>query len=271
MPFLIIHMAGAVFPGYNTWGFNYWALFDLRLSLSILLLSCLLMIPPISANIRKIFGLIFTKPIRLLKNLNPCFSRLFVSIALLCLFFFLRSRAHIYGDGYLILSFFSPGGDTTIGGQHYLQLLSIFFYRLTLPLLTNLTGLTIEESFGLINALGGVVGFWALYGIARRLTSDSHRRAFLLGAALTSGATVMFFGYIETYIWALASGLWSLYFALGYVRNKNGFSPLIICATLAFFLHVITLPYLTTALIAMLLCREKSGRPSLHVSFKYIV
>jgi Flp pilus assembly protein TadD len=267
----IIHISGAVFPGYNTWGFNYWSLFDLRLSLSILLLSCLLMIPAISANIRKMFGLIFARPTRLLKNLNPYFSRLLISIALICLFFFLRSRAHIYGDGYLILSFLSPGGDTTIGGQHYLQLLSIFLYRLTLPLLANLTGLTIEESFGLINALGGVVGFWGLYGIARRLTSDSHRRIFLLGTALTSGATIMFFGYIETYVWALALALWSLYFALGYIRNKNGLSPLIICATLAFFLHVITLPYLITALIAMLLCREKSGRISLEISFKYIV
>jgi len=195
----VIHIIGSVFPGYNTWGFNYWSLFDLRLSLVILLLACLLMIPPVSANIWKMFGLIFAGPIRLLKNLNPYFSRLLVSIALLCLFFFLRSRAHIYGDGYQVLSLYSSEADIMIGAQLYLQVFSIFLYQLVIPGLTGLFGVSVDKAFALINSAAGVAGFWAIYLIAGRLTSRMRGRIFLLCSALTSGSVILFFGYIETY------------------------------------------------------------------------
>jgi hypothetical protein len=264
---LILHVIGAIWPTYSTWGFNYWSLFDLRLSLSILLLSCLLMIPAISANIWKMFGLIFARPARLLKNLSPYFSRLPISIALLCLFFFLRSRAHIYGDGYLILSFYSSEADITIGGQLYFQVFSIFLYRLVIPGLTGPFGISVDKAFALINSAAGVAGFWAIYALAGRLTCQMRGRIFLLCSALTSGSVISFFGYIETYTLPTVLGLWTLYFALGYIQNRNGWLPLVICGLLSFSLHMITLPFLFIVFLAIILHKIKIDRLPFNLTY----
>lgn len=257
---LVMYIIGAIWPKYVTWGFNYWSLFDLRLSLPLLGVAILLMTPYVSTTIWLPLRTLFNKLSQLLSGLNNFLVVAIVSGVLFHLFFLFRSRALVYGDGYQIISLFSPKGDAAIGAQLYFQAFSIHLYKLVLPLLTSLFNISIENALAIINALGGVVGFWALYAISGRLTSQMCRKVFLLCSALTSGSVVLFFGYIETYTLPMVVGLWTLYFAVGYVQNRNSWLPLILCGLLSFSLHLITLPFLIIAFLAIILRKIKNGR-----------
>ncbi|MDD4050525.1 MAG: tetratricopeptide repeat protein [candidate division Zixibacteria bacterium] len=231
------------------------------MSVGILAIVCLLMIPAVSRKILTKSEQGMAALPGPLRNINRVVLVGLVSALLLFLFIYWRSRALFYGDGFLVLEYLSSSHDAVISGKNLTQLLSILSFRFFLPLLTQALHARPEIVMAVINALGGVVGFWALYAISKRLTDDPIRGRFLFCGMLTSATVILFFGYIENYTWGIALGLWTLYFSLDYAIRGRHPALMVMCALLALMYHAVTVPFLLAAIMSVMLTRRQEDRP----------
>jgi tetratricopeptide (TPR) repeat protein len=126
------------------------------------------------------------------------------------------------------------------------------------------------EIFGLVNAVGGMFGFWGLYRISRLITANTASRAFIFLGAATSGAVILFFGHIENYTWALAFSLWTLSYAIGYHKNQKGMTGLILFSVLAVLFHAISVPVAVVAFVAVFLKNSPRGTSAWGISLTRI-
>lgn len=240
-----LNLVGALFPAFATWGFNFWSIVPSPLSWLL----------PSTALIAAILLIVFfpfrtdLPPARRDPNLSPI-KVVAGSLALFALFYALRSHAHVYGDGFLLLDQLSNDIRIFAWEQDFqkplTQLLFAFGGRIIAPEL----GLSVEQVIAGLNVIAGVVGAWALYRLAGELSEDHTGRLFLLIAAATSGAVILFFGYIEYYTWAMAVGLWALVFSIRALQGKSSIWLPILFGMVAVAFHLFALPFLIAAVLA---------------------
>jgi len=247
---LIVYGIGAFVSAYWTWGFNYLSVFPPAWAIVALLIAGFLMLPPVALQ----FSLFLQRMQSSTAATNSRYKRtlavLLVSASLFCLFYLLRSRALVYGDGYLLLGSISPGGELALREQNSLQAFSLILIRAFVAFLDRTWSIQAAESLAIFNSIGGAAGFWAVYRIARTMTENWDRRLFLMAGAFASGSVVLFFGYIENYTWATSLGLWTLYYALQAVDGRKKIWHLIVLAILSLAYHAITVPFAMVAVAA---------------------
>ncbi len=272
-PFLVVVVllfAGSFCPGRLTWGFSQWSLWALSIVAVVFIAATAMLVPKIA----RIIAVALAFPVRLVVGLfhrvGKPISVILISVAVTGALFVWRSRALAYGDGYTILNDTAGGEDVVLLNQYYLQVLSVYFNHYAYQGLSAILDWTPQEKFGLINAIGGMVGLWAIFSIARQITVDATSRAFVIIGALSSASVVLFFGYIENYTWATAFALWTLSFAIGHVRKNKGVVGLVICATLAFFFHMVTLPIVIVALLALFMRNTPEGNHILGIRLERV-
>ncbi|UCE25287.1 MAG: tetratricopeptide repeat protein [Candidatus Zixiibacteriota bacterium] len=266
-PFLamvLLQLVGFFFPGSGTWGFNYWSLVD-PVAVSVVFAGAiLLLISPVTRTTSGLFGKLavvgefFRGPARFVLVV-------LLSIGITAILFYFRSKALIYGDGYTILNDTVDSTTVVLYRQYYLQPLAVYFHHYLFHMINGLEILSGEEIYALINAVGGMVGVWALVRITGQLTGDSTTRVFLLLAALTSSSTILFFGYVENYTWATSMSLWSLSFAIRYARDRRGLAGLVMFSMLAFLFHMITLSFIVVAIMALFIRSGPAGNRLLGI------
>jgi len=265
---IILQIIGALNPGYLCWGFNFWSILSFPLSVIFPLLALIFFIPPVNRFLLTALTPVIDLIYRPRNKTSAFIIALALSVIFLSIFYFFRSRAHVYGDGYMILSAFS-GTDTLFNNyQDYLKSLSYLFQTSAYTVISYFFTLSPEEGFAFINALGGVFGFWAIYKLTGILSRDSLSRTFMLLACFSCATLILFFGYLEYYTWVTAWSLWSLYYALKYLTTRSGLIPLLLFSLLAVGFHILALPFLITALLAVIYNPAKTSPLPFNLSFK---
>lgn len=255
-PFLgiiLVQILGLVISDYLAWGFSYWRIIGFPLSIILLLVAALLITPPGVRLISRPLDALFSSLARLRSKPPRWLVVTFASGALLALFYIFRSRALVYGDGFALLAQASDKVLTIPKGQLLVQIPTVLVYHFSVLWGKQFLGLSAETSFAVLNCAAGVVGVWALYKIASLVTTNVCGRCFILLGALASGATILFFGYIENYTLVTVLGLWSLYWCVRYILNKSSVLPAILFSLLATIFHLIGMLFLLTALSAVIL------------------
>lgn len=274
IPFTLViglHIIGALFPSYSTWGFNYWSLFPLPVALGILAVALLLIIPSVSFSIAAFLGRLFGPLTRFIRTGNRVIQAVTVSLLLFCLFFLFRSRAHVYGDGFFILAAPANSEGLKFFGQLYLQPLSMLLDYYSTPTLSSLFALSTETAFAIVNCIGGMVGIWALYRISRLLATDTTSGWFIFLGSLTSGAVVLFFGYVEHYTWATSLALWALYFTIRHVQGHKSAGKALLFSLLAAGFHLIVLPYLAVVILSIIIKKSPFSKPPFRMFSAIVV
>jgi len=259
-----IQIGGLFLPVQFSWGFNYWQLFPLPISLVILILA-LIMVQPLG------FRQLSHAVERLVSNLSKAIGRqnrtfvfLIVSLILLALFYFFRSRAYIYGDGFLVLEVVETPFEYWPLSEYFMKPLSMLSLRAIVYYLQPVLQISPVIIVGVINALAGVAGFWAILHLARSLTEDPVERLLLLFGSLAGGGVIMFFGYMEYYPWAISLMLWSLSLSVGYLKGNHRLWPAWLIAIIATGFHFFTSPAIIAAALAAWINphhKNKSPRP----------
>jgi len=263
LPFLsvlIVFGIGAYVSAYWTWGFNWLALLRPPWPVVVIVIAGLLIIPSISRQFWALVREVHSTATAVNSRQKRILAVSLVSIALFCLFYLLRSRAFVYGDGYLLLGSIAPGGELLLKDQNSLQAFSLIVIRAFVALLDRLWSIRAAESLAIFNSLGGVAGFWAAYRIAGTLTKDWDRKLFLIAAAFSSGSVVLFFGYVENYTWVTSLGLWTFYFSLQVLDGRKKPWMLLILAVLSLAYHAITLPFVLVAIAAVSMRRSRTHK-----------
>lgn len=253
-----VHLVGLLWPSYYTWGFSFWAVVNHPVALIIIALCLLILFPPVSASV----GSGVEKfSLSLASSQNLIVRRwvaTFIFLLLTALFFVFRSRALVYGDGFIVASQFVSNSPIT-GYQDYLKLFSIGLPHL-LGGVFEAAGLTEPaDILSAVNALGGALAVFGLVSLAKNLTDSRPREMFLVLAGLLSGATILFFGYVEQYTWPTAMLLWCLRSVVRYSKEKSGPVPMIVLSLITVLFHILTAPILLAVLLALLIRHKENG------------
>ncbi len=255
---VLLQLVGRLFPGSSTWGFSYWSLIDGAVVACVFVGAIILLIPSVAKATSKAFGRV--KPVGgIFRRLGWPVLVVLISVGMATVLFYFRSKALIYGDGYTVVSDTADLPSVVLHHQLYFQSLSVYFHYYFFHLIDGFGSLTSEEIYALINVVGGTVGLWAIFRISGQLTTDRVTRAFILLGALTGSSVILFFGYVENYTWATSMSLWVISFAIQYAGTKRGMAGLVICSALAFLFHMITLPFVIVALMALFIRTEPGG------------
>jgi tetratricopeptide (TPR) repeat protein len=127
-------------------------------------------------------------------------------IALLVLFWWMRSDTHFLGDGYTLISVFGQG-DATI--FRWTEPGSVYLIRFIEKFQHSYTHENAIRIFQIISVVSGAVFLLSIRSLARSFATGSVGRLMVFSAFLFSGVVALFFGYIEYYpfLWALAAAL----------------------------------------------------------------
>ncbi len=254
-----LHVIGLVFPTYHTWGFHYWGLLSKPVAFGVLAVALLAIIPPVSSALATLVARLFSPLVGFLQRGRPTVLVAAATLLMFAVLFIFRSRAHVYGDGFFILGAATDPQGLKLFGQSYLQVLSMVLYHFSVPGLENASGLSTQTSFAVVNCIGGVMGIWALYRISCLLAVDVAARWLIFLGSLTSGAVILFFGYVEHYTWATSLALWALYFTIRHVQDNKGAGWALLLALLATGFHLIVLPYLVIVIMSISVKKSSSG------------
>ncbi|MDD5425652.1 MAG: tetratricopeptide repeat protein [candidate division Zixibacteria bacterium] len=247
------YLIGGFLPVTFAWGFNYLGLIPLPWSVIFPVLVLIFLIPSLCEKISQILGGFVSVTAQFLRRYN----RFAVGLAglglVFVIFYIFRSEAHVYGDGFTRLEGYAVKTGPLIYDKLFLESGSILLPHYVYRLLNSLFDISPEHAYALVTSMGGVAGIWALFALASILAGDNLERWFLFIGALTSGAVILFFGYIENYTWSTALSLWALYWSLRYVKDKAPYWPMFLFALGAVFFHLITTPILVTVLLILLI------------------
>ncbi len=249
---VLLHLAGWYFPTYYTWGFNYWHWTGDIAAVVGLTTALILLVPSLSSLIADTVTFVIAWFGRVFFLFGAISKKVVFAVLLFCILFLLRSEAHVYGDGYTVLSSLMSSDEPWIFDQLYLQPAAVLLHRGVISLTQPWLGFDVETVFALVNCLGGLLGLWAVYRLASALAGSVSHRWCLVFGTLTSGTVILFFGYIEYYTWATAIGLWSLYYSVKHVQGRSRLWPALLLAVLAVTFHVVALPYLVVVILSWL-------------------
>ena len=256
---LLALLIGSFQKSYYCWGFSTWNVISSGLAVSTLVGGLVVMLLLPASPIKNVLDRAFERISVIFDRIPRLISVTLISIFLFFLCYLMRSKALVYGDGFLMLGIFSAPASSEISGQGYVQILSTIFNRSLIELSTTYLDIGAEKVLAIINIMGGIAGFWAMIGIIRKLADDPSRRIFLFFAAISSGATLLCFGHIENYTWPISLSLWCLYFLIKYLRGETNWLLVAAFASLAFLFHAITGPMLMVALLAGHFVRKRNA------------
>lgn len=185
---LVLWAAGAYLPGPRAWGFNHLAYLPVWVRALWGVAALALLVPQTRAALSRVWQ---AAPDFVFRG---WLGALAVALVLSAVFWLLRARAFFMGDGYLVGELVERkipfrGFDAMDYLAHY------ELYHWTAGF-TKLGSFTFYQILSVIAGALFVVGVAAL---ARRLDWEPWRQLFVFGLAVTSGLSVLFCGYVESY------------------------------------------------------------------------
>jgi Flp pilus assembly protein TadD len=254
---VVLQIVGLAVASRLTWGFGFWNVISPRWAYPLLGIGLLLLVPSVNRSVSSALANLTRSASKALARFPALFSGAVSSVLLLALFYVFRSRALVYGDGYLIRGEYSSAAQL-FSNVEIMKPLSAPFHQVLYRVISAVVDLSPSDTISLISAIGGVIGFWAIYRLAGLLTEDKAGKWFLLFAAMSSGSVMLFFGYVENYTWATAVGLWSLALSIGYVKGRSKLWYAVLLAVIATAFHVAAIVFLAAAALAWVVTRNAS-------------
>lgn len=242
--FISLFAASMLLEIKSLWGINFGKFLpDWWLSVSIAI-PIIISIPAISNRLKKYLDSWSEK---LNNNRKKQISFLaFSSVALSILWFVFRQKAFFLGDGNLRINLISKGESWIPVEMGDFFIHSVLFKYFLEPY-----GLSASYSYHIVSILSGVLFFVGAYYLARYLSSN--QSLIILLAMLSSGMTVLFFGYVESYSVVAAFIPFLILSALKAIDQKSGSGSFIILLIIAGLLHSVIFPICFGILFIVLL------------------
>ncbi len=216
----VLDLWAAFMPTGGNWGFHSLAFYGLEVRLIVPLLMLMLIIPAVQEffirRVRSVIEWFYSQS-------RP--SRVVLIIAVLVgfvlLFWFFRVKTFFLGDGYLNLRFFLKG--VTVGMAYLFQrepLAGFVASQLYHFFVSFGSSAPAEEAYRWMSILSGIGFVLVAWALIRYLSVNRVERILLLVLLLASGASQLFFGYVENYSLAYTGILLFLFFGFAYAQGK---------------------------------------------------
>jgi hypothetical protein len=246
-----LNLGAVIFDIKQLWGINIAKFLPTWWQGMIFLIIAISFIPTISKKLGGIFDNLSVRIAGSGKQQTAFLIVFSVTFFIFCLIYFAQTK--FLGDGYLRIRQISTGKfwlPTEIG-DFYIH--AAFFRYILEPLGED----AIALSYHIISALCGVAFVIGVFRLALYLKSSQSVMLFLV--MFSSGMTVMFFGYVESYSILAAMIPFIILTALKVIDGRSSILKLIILFLLAVLFHSVSLVILSGLLIAVIvICYNES-------------
>ena len=242
----LLFLAG-FYPSPQNWGMHLLAFYPWPVRIGVPVLMLLMFVSPVRVLLVDCVARIAHAGARLPKS-----GRVLVSLGAMLaagfVFWCGRTATHFLGDGYLCLRCAEKAGDNTaLLLQTFTNepLVGVIFFNLQ-SLLARIAGsVSAELTYRTLGVLSGVLFLRIVWYYSALISADRIDRMFLLFFLLASGASQLFFGYIENYAPAYVGTVLFFFTSLSFFRRRvSMFAPVLSFAVLvvAYFGAIIFTP-----------------------------
>lgn len=237
-------------PSGLNWGFHFLSFYGTAVRLATPLLMLLCIVPSVQMFIVSLtekatdqFGR-QSRPVRIA----------FIALVLACLgflFWYFRERTYLLGDGQLCLRSVQNVGtiEQLADGYKREPLVGFFIVLLSNFFILLKTPVPWEEAYRWLGILSGIGFTVVAWRFVKYLATDRTERLLLLPILIASGASQLFFGYIENYPPALTAIF--LFFLLGiaYLRKSVSIAWAAVVYVVLLLLHLGSLVFFPALLL----------------------
>lgn len=184
------------------------------------------------------------------------------------LFYILRDRVNLLGDGYLRVEELQKKGLARLFADTPGEALDYFVHWITYTYILKPLKISSLVSYQIWSVIAGLVYTSVAWQIASKLRKYDIERWLSFGWIMAWGGLLLFCGYAENYSLAAACLLITLNFAIDYIHSGKKFLALIGAFIFAFFFHnltVIILPAIWYAVIGHTSAARKKSLPALTI------
>ncbi len=217
----VLDLWAAFMPTGGNWGFHSLAFYGLEVRLIVPLLMLMLIIPAVQEFfirwVRSVIEWFYSQS-------RP--SRIVLIIAVLVgfvlLFWFFRVKTFFLGDGYLCVRNLPIANATKQWALAFKREPLVGFAALQLYhfFVSFGSSAPAEEAYRWMSILSGIGFVLVAWALIRYLSVNRVERILLLVLLLASGASQLFFGYVENYSLAYTGILLFLFFGFAYAQGK---------------------------------------------------
>jgi len=248
---LLLFAAANLLGVKHLWGFNFGKWFPAHGSCLILAVAALLLIPSVSQRLMSFLRRVSTAIVKN-RSLRIAFPVL-VSAALLPLFLSLNATIDLLGDATLRLNQIRKGQYLLTTEMLDFLLHAVLYKWVFAPL-----GMEASRCYHVVSAACGVVFVHGAFRLAIYLRPDQALINFLL--LISSGITVLFFGYIESYSLIAALLPFIVLSALKAIDGKAGRAGFVLWFVTAGLVHSVSAIILAGALAVILFLPQRAGK-----------
>lgn len=255
---VLLQVVGTFVNDNNVWGINLWSVLPVW---GIIVAACVyvaLSVPSISLLCYSLADELVGLIRRGLDSLPRWVNWVIVTAVLAAIAWLCRSRALIYGDGFVVVSISErPFANAFVTLHDYYRPLTILIQQ-GAQFLSYFGFDSRETIFWIMRIAEGVFGWLGLIRLVRVLSDDSLSRAIIFLTALTAGSIVLLLGWVELYVLPTALLLWLLASAVAYVCGRGGFWPVCLFGVLAMLASAIVVPVTLMVILLSLKLRNVS-------------
>ena len=249
---ILLHLAASFFPRLRLWGVSQLGYFSPEFRVALSAGALLILIPAVSEPLTRALTVIFARIADSFRKTKTRLLYLAISLISLIPFWLLRAKTPLLGDGYL------RAGELKFGVLLYITEPLDFHLHL---LVYRLFGLGGQTTYAVLSCLAGGLYVFLALALSHALGKDGKERLLVFLILASTGATQLFFGYVESYSFMYVGVVAYVFFGIRYLQGKSGFLWACLSLLLAISFHLSAL-FVLPSLLSLAFARpsESGGR-----------
>ena len=250
--FLLIgaHFVSSFFPEERLWGINHLAYFPLYVRIIIIFLGLLFLVSALNSRKVDFFKDKIKSPFFGWIREHKYWGYFIVSILFLLIFWLLRTRTFLLGDGYL------RAQEITLGFEPKLtEFLDLYLHTILYDLFHHIFNWDAYLVYALVSCACGAVFVFFVLLLGDLIGNRSRDKVLIFFLLLLSGGSQLFLGYVESYTISYLGVFLFIYFSIRHLKGRNGLALPFTTLMLSIFFHASAL-FLFPSFLFLLLTRN---------------
>lgn len=216
---ILMHLFASFFPNSRLWGINYFFYFPLSVRCVLSLTGLLFLFPPFNRAVINYVENFLKRANDRLPRINRYISYTLVSLVCVPIFWLLREKTHLLGDGSVRVGEIQKGIWLTPT-----EPLDVFLHSQAYQLFHSLWNWNGFTTYAFLSCLAGAIFIFFAFLFSDQIGQIKKGSLLVFGIMATTGGTLLFFGYVESYSYLYASIIAYLFFCVRYLKGKCSFA-----------------------------------------------
>jgi hypothetical protein len=248
---ILMHLFASFFPEFRLWGLNYFLYFPPSVRYALSLMGLFFLVPSVNRAAMDCIGGFLERPKDWLLKTNRYLRYALSSLLCVPIFWLLREKTHILGDGALRATEIKKGIRLSPT-----EPLDVFLHSQAYQLFRSWWNWDEFTTYAFLSCLAGAVFLFFALLLSKEIGQIKKGNLLVFGIVATTGGIQLFFGYVESYSFLYASVIAYLFFCVRYLKGKCSFAVPCLVYLISSSLHVSGF-FLLPSLIYLFILKNK--------------